>query len=99
MKGPKCTTQTQEEIQASASPPGNPPSHEPDVASNMAMAHCGVPNKVSAATLATEISLVGSKQCTLKRYRTMDALEAGKKIKPTTFKTSTCKVPLAHENP
>jgi hypothetical protein len=34
------------------------------------------PNEVSAATLATEISLGSSKRWTLKRYLTMDALEA-----------------------
>jgi hypothetical protein len=39
MKGPKCTTHTQEETHASVSPLGNPPCHEPGSASNVAMAH------------------------------------------------------------
>jgi putative transposase len=57
------------------------------------------PNEVSAATLATEISLGSSEQWTLKRYLTMDALEAVRRSNPQNFETSTCKVALAHGNP
>jgi hypothetical protein len=39
MKGPKCTTHTQEEIQANSSPPGNALSQESGAASNVAMAY------------------------------------------------------------
>jgi hypothetical protein len=42
----------------------------------------GFPNEVSAATLATEISLGSSEQWTLKRYLTMDALEAIRRPNP-----------------
>ena len=42
----------------------------------------GFPNVVSAATLATEISLGSSGQWTLKRYLTMDALEAVRRSYP-----------------
>jgi putative transposase len=40
------------------------------------------PNEVSAATLATEISSGSSEQWTLKRYLTMDALEAVSRSNP-----------------
>jgi transposase-like protein len=40
------------------------------------------PNEVSASTLATEIALRSSEQWTLKRYLTMDALEAMEKPNP-----------------
>jgi hypothetical protein len=39
MKGPKCTTHTQEETRAGASPLGNPPSLESGSASNVAKAY------------------------------------------------------------
>ena len=42
MKGPKCTTHTQEEIQASAPPPGIKLSQEPGAASNVVMAYSAV---------------------------------------------------------
>ncbi len=41
-----------------------------------------VPNEVCAATLATEIALRSSEQWALKRYLTMDALEAVEKPNP-----------------
>lgn len=40
------------------------------------------PNEVSASTLATEIALRSSEQWALKRYLTMDALEAVQKPNP-----------------
>ena len=40
------------------------------------------PNEVSASTLATEIALRSTEQWALKRYLTMDALEAMEKPKP-----------------
>jgi putative transposase len=40
------------------------------------------PNEVSASTLATEIALRSSEQWALKRYLTMDALEAAKNPNP-----------------
>ena len=40
------------------------------------------PNEVSASTLATEIALRSSEQWALKRYLTMDALEAVEKPNP-----------------
>ncbi len=40
------------------------------------------PNEVSASTLATEIALRSSEQWALKRYLTMDALEAAKNLNP-----------------
>src|ERR687898_3559033 len=46
MKGPKCITHTQEEIQASASPPGNALSKEPGVAGNVAIAYSAVKRRM-----------------------------------------------------
>jgi putative transposase len=40
------------------------------------------PNEMSASTLATEIALRSSKEWALKRYLTMDALEAVAKPNP-----------------
>jgi putative transposase len=40
------------------------------------------PNEVSASTLATEIALRSSEEWALKRYLTMDALEAVEKPNP-----------------
>jgi transposase-like protein len=40
------------------------------------------PNEVSASTLATEIALRSSEQWALKRYLTMDALEAVENLNP-----------------
>jgi putative transposase len=40
------------------------------------------PNKTSASTLATEIALRSSEQWALKRYLTMDALEAMENLNP-----------------
>jgi putative transposase len=40
------------------------------------------PNEVSASTLATEIALRISEQWALRRYLTMDALEAVDKLNP-----------------
>src|SRR5919107_2802930 len=47
IKGPKCTTHTQEETQASASPPGNALSQEPGAASNVAMAYSAVKRRMA----------------------------------------------------
>jgi transposase-like protein len=50
------------------------------------------PNQTSASTLATEIMPRGSEEeWALKRYLTMDALEAGRKAELTTFETLTLK--------
>jgi putative transposase len=40
------------------------------------------PNEVSVSTLTTEIALRSSEQWALKRYLTMDALEAAKNLNP-----------------
>jgi putative transposase len=40
------------------------------------------PNETSASTLATEIALRSSEECSLKRYLTMDALEEAEKPNP-----------------
>src|SRR5829696_9680708 len=48
MKGPKCTTHTHEETQASASPPGNTLGHEPGSASNVAIAYSAQKTRMAA---------------------------------------------------
>jgi hypothetical protein len=47
MKGPKCTTHTQEEIQANASPPGNALEKVSCAASNVAMAYSATKRRMA----------------------------------------------------
>jgi hypothetical protein len=47
MKGPKCTTHTQEETHASALPLDNSPSLEPGSASNVAMAYSATKRRMT----------------------------------------------------
>jgi hypothetical protein len=58
----------------------------------------GFPNEVSAATLATEISLGSSEQWTLKCSLRWTRPRSSKRIELTNSELSTCKVPLAHGN-
>jgi hypothetical protein len=46
-KGPKCTTHTHEETQASASPPGSLLSSEPGSASSVAMAYSATKRRIA----------------------------------------------------
>jgi hypothetical protein len=57
------------------------------------------PNEVSAATLATEISLGGSEQWTLKSYLTMDALEAVRRPNPQPSRHRPAMYRLLMKNP
>jgi hypothetical protein len=55
-------------------------------------------NETSGAALAAKINLRSSEEWALKRYLTIDDLEAVRKSQPTTFGTSTKSLTCALEN-